>query len=379
MTVAREEAMRAAERAARAAKEATNGGAGRQQQPGTYTLLRDLRPNLTGRDIISGALPFGGVGVAYAEPAAGKTAILVDLGLHIAAGLEYRNRRVEQQPVIFVALEGHGGIENRVVAAAEHLGLEDVPFALFKTGDNFRDPAAARKVAAVARQLGGSPLIMIDTLTAALAGGSDCDPKDVGALLDNIKTELVAQGCTVLVIHHTGKDLSRGARGWSGLLAAIDVEFEISRDGDLRTLRISKMRDGSDSQPAFCYGFEAHRLGLNPYGEPVTAVVVEHLADEDTAKRGKKLTPKARAALNVLWEMIKDRAKSFPMADQPGLRCVTLDSWKEECSKPGGISQCRQIRDRERQFRAAKEELEARKSILCDGGRVYPTPKEPRE
>jgi hypothetical protein len=344
-----------------------------------YTLLRDLRPNLTSRDIVRGALPFGGVGVAYAEPGAGKTAILVDMGLHVAAGMEYRKRRVEQQPVIYVALEGHGGIDNRIIAAAAHLGLEDVPFALVKAGDNFRDPASARKVAAVARQLGGSPLIMVDTLTAALAGGSDCDPKDVGQLLDNLKVELVALGYTVLIIHHTGKDASRGARGWSGLLAAVDFEFEISRDGDLRSLRISKMRDGSDSQPAFCYELEAHQLGVNQHGDPITAVVVEHLVDEDAAKRGKRLSPKARAALNVLWEMIKDRSKSFALADQPGLRCVLASAWETECSKPGAICKCHEERDRRKKFRAAKDELAAAGSIVCDGGdagRVYPAPKE---
>ena len=77
------------------------------------------------------------------------------------------------------------------------------------------------------------------------------------------------------------------------------------------------MRDGSDTQPAFCYRLEGHQLGVNEHGEPVTAVVVEHLADEDTAKRGKKLSPKARAALNVLWEMIKDRRSRSRCADQP--------------------------------------------------------------
>ena len=44
------------------------------------------------------------------------------MGLHVAAGMEYRGRRVEQQPVIYVALEGHGGIGNRIIAAAAELG-----------------------------------------------------------------------------------------------------------------------------------------------------------------------------------------------------------------------------------------------------------------
>jgi hypothetical protein len=41
----------------------------------------------------------------------------------------------------------------------------------------------------------------------------------------------------------------------------------------------------------------------------VTAVVVDHLADEEETKRSKKLTPKAVAAKNILWDMIKDKSR----------------------------------------------------------------------
>jgi hypothetical protein len=111
----------------------------------------------------------------------------------------------------------------------------------------------------------------------------------------------------------------------------------------------------------------------------VTAVVVEHLGDEDTSKRGKKFSPKARSALNVLWAMIKDRSKSFPMNDEPGLRCVLLSDWETECIAPGVVSGCKEERDRRKQFQAAKKEVETGESIICDSGRVYPAPKEPRE
>ena len=40
----------------------------------------------------------------HAAASGGKTAIIVDLCLHIAAGIEYRGRRVTRQPVVYVAL-----------------------------------------------------------------------------------------------------------------------------------------------------------------------------------------------------------------------------------------------------------------------------------
>jgi hypothetical protein len=68
----------------------------------------------------------------------------------------------------------------------------------------------------------------------------------------------------VLVLHHFGKDQSRGGRGWSGLRAALDFELEIDvADDDLRTMRVTKSRDGSDRQPALCYRFHSRVLGQN--------------------------------------------------------------------------------------------------------------------
>jgi AAA domain-containing protein len=351
--------------------------------PYPFTLLRDLQPVLNRREIVRDLIPRRALGEVHADSSGGKTAIMVDLALHIAAGIEYRGRRVEQQPVVYVALEGHGGIDNRVIAAGAELGIEDAPFALVKTGDNFRFPEPAQRVASVARQLlkshgGDCPLIVIDTYTAALgADGSDCDPKDVSAFIAAIQQHLL-RTCTTLILHHFGKDSSRGGRGWSGLRAALDFELEIHQTDDgLRTMRVTKSRDGSDQQPGLCFRLHGREIGINEHGEPVTAVVVEHLADEEVAKRGKRIKPGSRAALNVLWQMIKDPSRSFPLPDQPGLRCVLLTAWEDECTREGGISKSPDIKQRRRMFRDALADLEHTNLIIrdADGGeRVYPMP-----
>jgi hypothetical protein len=80
--------------------------------------------------------------------------------------------------------------------------------------------------------------------------------------------------------------------------------------------------------------------------------------------------------------MIKDRSQSFPMADEPGKRCVILDAWEQECIAPGAISKCHAERDRRVKFRAALDELKAEKAIVADGHdgtRVYPSPKGERD
>jgi hypothetical protein len=109
--------------------------------------LCDMKPNLLANEIIQGLLSRSGFGEVHAAAGGGKTAIIVDMMLHVAAGIEYRGRRTEMQPVVYVALEGHAGIENRVVAAAAHLGIDDAAFELLKVSDSFRNPEAAARVA----------------------------------------------------------------------------------------------------------------------------------------------------------------------------------------------------------------------------------------
>ncbi len=116
--------------------------------------LRDLKPMLICNDLIKDILPARGIGEVHADFGGGKTAIVVDMLLHLAAGLEYRGRRVVQTPVVYVALEGHAGIENRIIAAAAEIGIGDAPFALIKASDNFREPDVAARLGATVAQLG---------------------------------------------------------------------------------------------------------------------------------------------------------------------------------------------------------------------------------
>jgi AAA domain len=81
---------------------ATSGAAFSRKTAGApkYTLLSDLQPNLRSNEIIKDLLPRRAFGEVHADSGAGKTAIITDMLLHVAAGMEYRNRRTVQQPVI---------------------------------------------------------------------------------------------------------------------------------------------------------------------------------------------------------------------------------------------------------------------------------------
>ena len=75
--------------------------------------------------------------------------------------------------------------------------------------------------------------------------------------------------CALMIVHHPGKDLSRGARGHSSLHGALDTELELQRlDGTLQdnhiagsgNITITKQKDGSDGAK---YGFRMVKVNLD--------------------------------------------------------------------------------------------------------------------
>jgi hypothetical protein len=80
-------------------------------------------------------------------------------------------------------------------------------------------------------------------------------------------------GAMVILIHHSGKDESRGARGWSGLRAAADFELEIIRADEDRVATVTKMKGGADGDE---YGFRLQGIvvGLDDDGDNETTCII---------------------------------------------------------------------------------------------------------
>ncbi|MNN35456.1 hypothetical protein D3C81_1493060 [compost metagenome] len=104
----------------------------------------------------------------------------------------------------------------------------------------------------------------------------------------------------VLLVHHSGKDASKGARGWSGLRAAADVELEVLRSDELRSISVTKLKDGQDGAQI---GFKLHTvvLGEDEDGDDITSCIVEYTnTGRATKEKGATVGPKERQILMVL-------------------------------------------------------------------------------
>lgn len=232
--------------------------------------------------IIKGVLPQAGLGVIYGESASGKSFLSLDMGASIARGQAWQGRKTRKGRVVYVVAEGAGGFRNRVQAYANHhnIGLADVPLGVINAAPNLIERKDAVALAKSIIKSGGADVLIVDTLAQVTPGANENSGEDMGKVLSHCKEIHRVTGALVLLVHHSGKDSSKGARGWSGLRAAADVEIEITRNDALRTAKVTKQKDGEDGQH-WCFVLDTVTLGVDEDDDLITSCVVNYDVPQD--------------------------------------------------------------------------------------------------
>jgi hypothetical protein len=250
--------------------------------------FEDIEPSLSSAYIVKGVIDDGAMSVIYGPSNSGKTFFALDLVFHIATGRQWRNRRVKQASVLYLAAEGGRGVKNRIAALGLTHGLTDVPLALRRAGlDLLQSEADLQHVYDLANRVKARApdkpqIIVIDTLSRIMAGGDENSAADMTALIRNIDAIREATGAHIVLVHHTGKDTARGARGHSSLRAATDTEIEVGvvgEDGEeSRAAMVTKQREHQGGE-TFAFTLKGVQLGTDEDGDEVTSCIIES-ADE---------------------------------------------------------------------------------------------------
>lgn len=196
-----------------------------------------------------------------------KSFLALDLALGIAANVETFNAKPKTGPAIYAALEGKAnikrarrrawrlarGVANKVdnffVTTAPMIALEDEI-------QQFGDQIAKRCAKEPPR------IIVLDTLAKCMAGLNENDARDAGKFVRFCDSLVEAFGCTVVAVHHTGKDDSRGARGSSAFYAGFDTVLEvIATKGSDRVVevRVRKQKDAEEREQPWT--FKGRQIG----------------------------------------------------------------------------------------------------------------------
>jgi hypothetical protein len=246
-------------------------------------------------DFVEDLLTDGAASVVYGPSNCGKTFWISDLGVAVATGEKFGGEiEVERGAVIYVALEGASGVRNRIAALKRSGRLpKGSPFFLCFSPFSLMEPGAVEKLvasvkSAAARSNLRCRLVILDTLSRAMAGADENSGKDMTFAVMSIDAIRAATEAHVCVVHHCGKDEARGARGHSSLRAAVDTEIEITRDADssVTIVTVKKQRDLVTRQ-SMAFSLEPINLGVSRRGKPITSCVVRHLSGYYVPKRTK--------------------------------------------------------------------------------------------
>jgi hypothetical protein len=256
--------------------------------------------------LIKKILPQADLGVIYGESASGKSFYALELAAAVARGIPWRGAKSTQARVVYVTAEGQEDFRKRVRAYAREHQLEQLPNGgmqmwFVDEAPNLLEVGDARALAKqVAACPGGAPqLIILDTLAQVMPGGNENSGEDVGKVLGHCRIlSKACGGAMVLLVHHSGKDAARGARGWSGLRAAADFELEITRDGHDRVATLTKLKGGEDGMQ-WPFRLKPLVLEQDEDGDDVTSCVVEH-TDEMPEKKVDARGAAQRAVLTAL-------------------------------------------------------------------------------
>ena len=344
-----------------------------------YFTFADAVLSIEVEDFVEGLLIENAMSVVYGESNSGKTFWTTDMALHVAAGRSWNGREVKQGPVVYCALEGAHGIKNRIAAFKEYYGMEDqiIPFVVIPVSMNLLDPNAdADTLVATIRDVvklfdaKDAILIIIDTLSRALAGGNENAPEDMGALVSTGDKIRALTKAHLAWIHHSGKDTAKGARGHSSLRAASDTEIEITVDGQVRQAQVRKQRDleGGDIFP---FTLTQVVLGQNRRGKDVTSCIVQpsdNQAAGAATDRRRSLKGHTKRALDVLVDLIAASGESGHGAP-PGCVSVPEKWWRErfyESAMPGAEQKAK-----EKAFRRSADQLLGLRLVGMMRGRVW--------
>ena len=272
---------------------------------------------------VRGVLPAVGLAGLYGPSASGKSFLALDMAAAIAEARRWFDCRVEPAPVVYVALEGEAGFKLRTQAWEAHYG-RNLPAGLHMVLQPFKltDPRDVHDLAAV---IPPGAVVFLDTLNRAAPTADENSSKDMGEILEAAKLLQTLTGGLVVLVHHTGKDTTKGLRGHSSLFAAMDAAVEVWRDGDRREWKVAKAKDGQDGD-AHPFKLEVETLGVDEHGEPVTSCTVR--ADTTIAEVQRAKVPQGgnqKLVYDGIRGMFKDGISGKPGA--PPLRpCIELEA-----------------------------------------------------
>lgn len=232
-------------------------------------------------ELVDGLLHKGSLAALYGGSNVGKSFLAVDLCCSVVRASDWMGRRTAGGLVIYVAAESPGSILRRVAAyKSKHSVDLDGLVVVNSCIDLYGSPDSARDMVQFARhieELFGRKveLIVFDTLAHSIGAADENNGAAMNHVIHVLDAIRAGAKSAVLLVHHSGKDASKGMRGWSGLRAALDTEVAVVSDKrGVKRATVTKQREYESLPNPICFELERIALGVNTSGREWGSCVV---------------------------------------------------------------------------------------------------------
>ena len=316
--------------------------------------------------LIDNVLPKRAFCALYGPPGSYKSFVALDIAEAVATGRAWMGREVQAAgAVLYICGEGFGGIGARIKACKMHNRTQaGAEIYVIRAAINLRSSAEdfdllVASIKDLVEKTGVQfELVQIDTLARAFGGGNENNSEDMGSFIHNAGRIQRMLGCAMMVLHHSGKDATKGLRGHSSLLGAVDTQLELMKidttpnpSGPIAgsgILTISKQKDGQDGVKI---GFEmvkveiqASQLGISDAQISLAVRASDEAIQQEMQQQAvnrqdkpRKLQENQQVALNAIHKAIEKNGHMTNVGDQRH-KTVTVNEWKDEFVKLKGDS-----------------------------------------
>lgn len=218
------------------------------QAPYRLKSMSDLLQLSTPEFLIEDWLLENTIAMMVGDTGSFKSTLAIDIAVCIQNSLPWHSFRTRACNVAIFNHEDGDGFKKRYLASLNHYQVSASLIFWDSEVPNLLDTSmvdawiSAMKEAEIG-------LVVADTLAHGMPGADENSAKEMGLVIANLIKIKQQLNATVLVVHHTGKDAAKGARGSSSLKAAVDTEITVKASRRKVTLSQSKQRHCRSGSP----------------------------------------------------------------------------------------------------------------------------------
>jgi len=280
-------------------------------------------------ELLEGIFVCGEGSVVYGATNSGKTFVTIDIAAAISQGKKWMGRRTEPGIVLYLAAEAPASVQRRMQAYQKYYNVRlNNIYVVRNPIDLFSGESDTLAIIQIVRHLEKQTgkkvrLIVGDTLARMSAGANENAGQDMGVVVrhfDLIRSETDSH---FTLVHHSGKNAAAGARGWSGVRAAVDTEIEITDDVAGRCIEITKQRDLDTKGERLGFRLESVDMGISKWGKPMTTCIVLPWDAPAPEKNAKKKGEISGAILQILRKIRSDNLSPIDKKSLVGMLDVS--------------------------------------------------------